>query len=135
MLEAYTMTVNYPSSKQHELVDLATRPHSGPKDTASPTLSLTLEDEGKKRQVGPCKGRNVPRQIMKVLRTLCIMMQTLKPLPMKKFVSMQITYYDDLTPADYEPFGFTSPIFDVQLLFTEPTFKHDFGPVESAHHR
>jgi hypothetical protein len=98
------------------------------------SASMTVQIGARSTEISAGKG-TFAQQITKILRTLCVMLQTLKPLPDKKHASMQVTYYDELTPSDYEPPGFVGTVFDVQYLFERPTLKHDFGVAESNHHR
>ncbi|XP_023242584.1 meiosis-specific protein HOP1-like [Centruroides sculpturatus] len=49
-----------------------------------------------------------------LLRTVILLMQNLKPLPETAYLTMKLLYYDEVTPADYEPPGFKpadSPYF------------------------
>lgn len=48
---------------------------------------------------------------------------------------MQLTYYDELTPKNYEPPGFIPQDFDVNLIFSKSTMKHTFGTAHSDHHK
>ena len=48
---------------------------------------------------------------------------------------MQLTYYDSVTPKDYEPAGFRSTIFDVDLIFEKDPFVQTFGPACSTFHQ
>lgn len=48
---------------------------------------------------------------------------------------MQITYYDELTPRDYEPPGFSPQDFDINFIFKQPTLKHTFNVAQSNHHK
>lgn len=130
VLETYALTFTYPSSKDHMDI-LQARTLTGSNVQISlKTKGMTATTTAAAIGTGTFK-----QQIVKMIRTLCIMMQTLGPLPTKKYVSMHLTYYDELTPADYEPPGFTSTIFELGYLFKDPTFKHDFGSVQSAHHQ
>jgi hypothetical protein len=124
IVESYTFAISYPSSREHELIK-----------SLRATANLTVKTGGEEKTIISADP-SVPfsQQIVKILRTLCIMMQTLNPLPMKRYASMQITYYDELTPPNYEPPGFTSAVFDVGYLFKKPTLKHDFGSVHSGYH-
>lgn len=125
VLESYTISISYPSSKEHELINVL----------REPSANMTVKLAGEEKVIAASQNTSFTQQISRLLRTLCILMQTLKGLPAKKYASMQITYYDELTPRDYEPPGFTSLVFDLKYLFQRPTFKHDFGAAESTHHR
>ena len=123
IVESYTFSIGYPSSREHELIR-----------SLRATTNLTVKTGEEEKIISADPSVPFSQQIVKILRTLCIMMQTLNPLPMKKYASMQITYYDELTPLDYEPPGFTPMVFDVSYLFKRPTLKHDFGSVHSGHY-
>ena len=124
-LETYTFSIEYPDSEKHQRV-LQNR---------QVQTKLTLTSGDKKIDVVASQGDTFQHQIAKLLRTLCIVMQTLTPLPEKKFVSLQLTYYDELTPRSYEPPGFKAAVFDEKFLFEKSTYRHEFGRVSSAHHR
>lgn len=126
VIESYTISVGYPSSEEHERVQRLRQ---------SVQITVRTPEAEQAIKLGGGGRGDFAKQIVKMLRTLCLMMQTLRPLPQKKLVSMQMTYYDELTPASYEPPGFAPSIFDVGYLFDGKTFEHSFGHVESAHHQ
>nr|XP_045625902.1 uncharacterized protein LOC123775091 [Procambarus clarkii] len=49
---------------------------------------------------------DVKKSTEKMLRTILLLTQTLKPLPRKIHLAMKLGYYDNVTPEDYEPPGF-----------------------------
>lgn len=130
VIETYTMGFSYPSSREHEMI-MRLRSNTNKKgdNQGIPTVATS--------RVTASLDAPFKQQMIKMLRTLCILMQTLGPLPKKRYVTMQMTYYDELTPANYEPPCFTSSVFELNYLFKDPssTFKHDFGAVASPHHR
>lgn len=130
VIETYTMGFSYPSSRGHEMV-MRLRSNTNKRgDTqgipAVATSRVTASPDAPFKQ-----------QMVRMLRTLCILMQTLGPPPQRRYVTMQMTYYDELTPANYEPPGFAPSVFELGYLFKDPsgTLKHDFGTVASPHHR
>ncbi len=141
VLESYTLHVSYPSSKMHRLVE-ESRSAARSKGLPPVGLQLTLETGGGKSSSvigggGGSQESSVKEQIVKILRTICVLMQTLHALPRKKFVTMQMTFWDELTPVDYEPAGFASAAFDFCYLFPKatPPLKQAFGPLVAPHHR
>lgn len=52
-----------------------------------------------------------------MLRQLSLMLQTLPSLPETHWISMRVLYRDDVTPRDYEPFGFERAGDDNKLRF------------------
>ncbi|XP_070570594.1 HORMA domain-containing protein 1-like [Ptychodera flava] len=55
-----------------------------------------------------------------LLRTIIVLTQSLKSLPDNVFMTMKLLYYDDLTPADYEPPGFKAAESDKFNYDIEP---------------
>lgn len=129
VIETYTMGFSYPSSRQHEMI-MRLRSNTNRGDNQGiPTVATS--------RITASLDAPFKQQMIKMLRTLCILMQTLGPLPKKRYVAMQMTYYDEVTPVNYEPPCFTSSVFELNYLFKDPgsTFKHDFGAVASPYHR
>jgi len=127
LIEMYSISMQYPSSEKHRIVCDA-RASGSTKEGKAINQSLTLDSASS-------SSAPFSVQIIKMLRTMCIMMQTLDALPERKCMNMKITYYDELTPPNYQPKGFTTTIFEVGNLFSDQTFKHDFGLISSEHHR
>jgi hypothetical protein len=126
MLETYTLTIEYPSSPDHQSLSYAGQ---GVPDVG---MRLTLKKDGSEKLL--TSSSNFQKEIVSVLRSLCVLTQTLGPLPSKRYLTMQITYYDELTPRDYEPPGFTPAEFDINYIFNQQTMKHTFGKAASDHH-
>lgn len=129
VIESYTLTIGYPASELHNIIKEV-------REDAKPTEThiTVTSNEGGKKIIKAETREPFGKQIVKMLRTLCIMMQTLKSLPSQKYVGMQLTYYDEVTPPDYVPPGFMQSVFDINYIFNGPTFKHGFGQVQSSHH-
>lgn len=126
-LETYSFHIKYPSSKKHQdIINM--------REKISTTLTMKTED-GQRHVIEQCVDGDYQRQIAKMLRTLCVIMQTLRPLPAKKFISLELGYYDELTPSNYEPPGFKNTVFDMKHLFKDTPYKHDFGTVQSDYHK
>lgn len=128
ILESYTLKFAYPNSRDHELLSQIRA------QATCVGVEVKMIDGGTKEINANSQG-SFKQQIIRMLRILCIMVQTLSPLPDKKYVSMQLTYYDELTPNGYEPPGFAATIFELAYAFKKPTFKQDFGSAQSNCHR
>lgn len=124
VLETYTLRVNYPDSPLHQTIDAATANIA--------QLSLTRND--KSVLAIESSPSNFKEAISKILRSLCVMSQTLKNLPEKKCLSMKLTYYEEVTPMGYEPPGFVAAEFDIDHLFQGPTSKYSFGKAVTPYH-
>ncbi len=73
---------------------------------------------------------------IKLLRSLCVMVQTLKGLPETKYLTMKLFYYDERTPVDYQPpFFKESPSEDLSgFTFRYQPTKMDFNTIETPYH-
>lgn len=125
MLETYTLTINYPSSEPHEQIRRSALNNLN--------VSLSVMKQGEQSTISTTT--SFQKELVTLLRNLCILTQTLGPLPERRYLTMQITYYDELTPTNYEPPGFLPKDFDIDLIFNEPSMKHSFGTASSNHHR
>ncbi|XP_036358603.1 HORMA domain-containing protein 1-like [Octopus sinensis] len=56
---------------------------------------------------------------IQLLRTIIVLTQTLKPLPDEALMTIKLFYYDEVTPADYEPPGFKATDLN-SFHFQEP---------------
>ncbi|XP_047497939.1 uncharacterized protein LOC125044984 isoform X2 [Penaeus chinensis] len=93
-IESYTYKISYSKDKEAFISELVTKIDS-------------IE-----------KKYDVRRSTQKMLRTVLLLTQSLKPLPSKVFLTMQLHYYDDVTPPEYEPVGFKP---------AAPTDSHSLG--------
>lgn len=137
IMESYEIMITYPNSPEHMNGKQIDKMEKSMKNKLS--IHIPCNDEYKNNQKGG-DGENqisYTNQCIKVLRLLCVLIQTLNDLPEMKYISMELSYWDELTPASYEPPMFTSPIFDANLHFQNPksTYKHSFGSVGSGSHR
>ncbi|KAL7747321.1 hypothetical protein RI367_007375 [Sorochytrium milnesiophthora] len=83
----------------------------------------------------PMTVAQVKRQTIQMIRTLILTLQTLSDLPDACFLTMEVDYYDDRTPEDYEPRFFESSTHQSRLFFAEPVkFKATVGKVSSNYH-
>ena len=116
MVESYTFQISYHSDM-------------------SPELHLTSSSSGLK-QIGSLNGsEDVEKSTVQLLRTLLLMVQTLAPLPDERYLTMKLHYYDDRTPADYEPPLFRHGEVDESVFyFNDEPMKLRIGRVDASHH-
>ncbi|KAK7099160.1 HORMA domain-containing protein 1-like isoform X2 [Littorina saxatilis] len=76
---------------------------------------------------------NTKKETIQLLRTIIVLTQTLQPLPDNVMMTMKILYYDEVTPADYEPPGFKASDFDAFQFHDEPV-NIKLGDVETPFH-
>lgn len=124
VLETYTLRVNYPDSILHQTIDATT--------SNIAQLSLTRNDQS--ILAVESSPSNFKESISKILRSLCVMSQTLKSLPARKCLSMKLSYYEEVTPMGYEPPGFVAAEFDIDHLFQRATSKYSFGKAGTPFH-
>lgn len=70
---------------------------------------------------------------IKLLRTLIVLTNTLSPLPDNVMMTMKLLYFDEATPADYEPPGF-KPSNDNIFGFQEEATNVSVGSVSTSFH-
>jgi len=68
-----------------------------------------------------------------LLRSIITITQGLSPLPTSAYLSMKLTYYDDVTPEDYEPAGF-GPAEHQDVQFPLGSLHLGAGDVTTSHH-
>ncbi|KAJ8418930.1 hypothetical protein AAFF_G00004290 [Aldrovandia affinis] len=68
-----------------------------------------------------------------LIRKLFLLMQNLDNLPTDVSLSMKLYYYDDVTPPDYEPPGFTQGVCD-SLWFDGTVVHFKMGDVQTSFH-
>ncbi|XP_072405103.1 HORMA domain-containing protein 1 isoform X2 [Chiloscyllium punctatum] len=57
-----------------------------------------------------------------LIRKLYVLMQSLRPLPNNICLKMKLSYYDEVTPPDYQPPGFKEGTLDNIMFEGEPVF-------------
>jgi hypothetical protein len=119
VLETYTLRVTYPSSYLHQGIDASLSKLSLSRND-QPVLSLTTT--------------SFTESMAKILRSLCVMSQTLESLPQRKYLSMKLVYYEEVTPSGYEPPGFQAADFELEHLFVAPSVKYSFGRALNSSH-
>ncbi|XP_035489445.1 zebrafish testis-expressed 38 isoform X1 [Scophthalmus maximus] len=68
-----------------------------------------------------------------LIRKLFLLMQNLDALPKNVYLTMKLYYYDDITPADYQPPGFKEGECD-SLWFEGMAVHFKLGEVQTAFH-
>ncbi|XP_077470943.1 zebrafish testis-expressed 38 [Stigmatopora argus] len=68
-----------------------------------------------------------------LIRKLFLLMQNLSVLPDNSHLTMKLYYYDDITPADYEPPGFKKGTCD-RLLFNGTAVDFTLGDIQTTFH-
>ncbi|KAF5726670.1 HORMA domain-containing protein 1 [Tripterygium wilfordii] len=108
----------------------------------SQEVSMNVNRTGNKKQGGTFKCNSIteitPSQMRssacKMVRTLIQLMRTLDKMPEERTILMKLLYYDDMTPADYEP-----PFFrgctekEAQNPWTKSPLEMEVGNVNSKH--
>ncbi|KAJ4840995.1 Meiosis-specific protein asy1 [Turnera subulata] len=122
-IEEYTFSFSYSNSDSQE-------------------VSMNINRSGNKKQGGTFKCNSTeeitPNQMRssacKMVRTLVQLMRTLDRMPEERTILMKLLYYDDVTPADYEP-----PFFrgcteeETNNSWTKHPLKMEVGNVNSKH--
>ncbi|XP_074268769.1 meiosis-specific protein ASY1-like isoform X1 [Silene latifolia] len=120
-MEEYTFSFSYPNPNSEE-------------------VSMNISRAGSKKQGGTFNSTNevTPNQMKssacKMIRTLVQLMRTLDKMPEERTILMKLLYYEDVTPADYEP-----PFFrgctdeEARNQWTKNPLKMEVGNVNSKH--
>ncbi|KAL8143228.1 hypothetical protein V2J09_016260, partial [Rumex salicifolius] len=123
MIEEYTFSFSYPNPDSQE-------------------VSMNFNRTGSKKKGGELKCHSTtevtPSQMKfsacKMTRTLVQLMRTLDKMPEERTILMKLLYYDDVTPADYEPPFFRScTTQETHNQWTKSPLKMDVGNVNSKH--
>ena len=107
LMEMYTFKFSYTNTTEMEIYSSGKKISSTASQTKKATISL--------------------------LRNLVELINTLKPLPDNVRITMKLFYYDDVTPADYEPPGFGAAEADFVRMEGNP-IKFRFPSVSTAFH-
>ena len=67
-----------------------------------------------------------------LLEGILMLTETLDPLPETAYLALRLAYYDENTPADYEPHGFQSA--EKELILPASNMKVKVGKVSTIHH-
>ncbi|KAH9303290.1 hypothetical protein KI387_014873, partial [Taxus chinensis] len=106
----------------------------------SEEVSMNINRSGNKRQGTTFKSDSVdltPNQMRssacKMVRTLVQLMRTLDSMPEERTILMKLFYYDEVTPADYEPPFFRCCGEEDINSWTRTPLKMKIGDVNSKH--
>ncbi|XP_071691667.1 meiosis-specific protein ASY1-like [Rutidosis leptorrhynchoides] len=123
MIEEYAFSFSYSNSESQE-------------------VSMNVNRIGNKKQGETFKCNSTteitPTQMKssacKMVRTLIQLMRTLDKMPEERTILMKLLYYDDVTPADYEPPFFRGcTLEETHNAWTKNPLKMDVGNVNSKH--
>lgn len=76
---------------------------------------------------------SMKKQAVSFIRCLVEFAGTLEELPDDKWLTLKLTYYDNTTPADYEPHFFTAAQSNI-LQFDKSVLKVKIGKIETPSH-
>eukprot|EP00937_MAST-01D_sp_MAST-1D-sp2_P001948 g1948.t1 len=94
--------------------------------------SVTISSAGRKRSNNQS---HIKQQLQLMFRSVCSMCSSLPPTPKHRTLSVKLYYYEDITPADYQP-----PCFrdgdeeDTTLLCRQPLEAVPLGKVYTKNH-
>jgi len=86
-----------------------------------------------KKEVENIHPDTIYKSTQNLLRSIISITQGLSPLPPSAYLSMKLTYYDDVTPEDYEPAGF-GPAEHQDVQFPLGSLHLGAGDVTTSHH-
>jgi hypothetical protein len=76
----------------------------------------TCEVQGRDGSAAKAAQADMYRSTQNLLQTVVVLTQSLGPLPDSAYLALKLTYYDEVTPADYEPNGFcATELTELQL--------------------
>nr|AEW27318.1 Hop1 [Pentatrichomonas hominis] len=82
-----------------------------------------------------CQKSKIQQAWCTMIRTLITLSHTLPPLPSQRNLAMRLYYYEDVTPADYDPPGFDNASSDPDFEFIAETERIEVGgSVRTRHH-
>jgi meiosis-specific protein HOP1 len=98
-----------------------------------PSGFTTCEVQGRDRLEAKAAQDDMYRSTRNLLQTLVVLTQGLGPLPASAYLALKLTYYDEVTPADYEPAGFCATEL-TELQFPSGVQRQKTGKVATPHH-
>ncbi|KAK7201727.1 HORMA domain containing protein [Novymonas esmeraldas] len=82
-----------------------------------------------------CTKQEVQRMLTNVLERLVDVVESLPPLLSERVLTMRLTYYDEVTPASYEPPCFAPASDHMARLYEEEVRHHvSIGSMDTSHH-
>lgn len=94
--------------------------------------SISIYRNGNKI-TGAYSAAETRKATIKLLRTIVVLTQTLKPLPDDVMMTMKLLYYDDVTPHDYEPPGFQATCVE-DFNFKDEPLNIRVGDIQTPFH-
>ncbi|KPI86758.1 hypothetical protein ABL78_4175 [Leptomonas seymouri] len=99
--------------------------------TAATTATRTVPAYRRRR----CSKQEVQRMLTQILERLLDVVGCLPPLLSQRVLTMRLTYYDDVTPANYEPPCFAPASQRIVRLYQEEVKLHvNIGSMDTSHH-
>jgi len=95
-------------------------------DGGEASFSMSKLDENNKET----EMFNIRETTRTLLRNIVVMTNSMDPLPKSAYLAIKLAYYDDATPMDYEPEGFSATTLD-ELPMSTPI---SVGGVVTNHH-
>ena len=86
-----------------------------------------------KKQVHTITDDDLYKATQMMLRNIIVLVQGLGPLPDSAYMTMKLTYYDEITPLDYEPQGF-SPTELISPQLPDEVISLNSGEVSTNFH-
>merc|ERR1719153_86726 len=93
----------------------------------------TCEVQGTNKQSAKVAQDDIYLTTQKLLRTVLLITQGLGPLPTSAYLSIKLTYYDEVTPTDYEPTGYCATDI-IDPILPSGVQRYNSGKVSTAHH-
>ncbi|KAG7469545.1 hypothetical protein MATL_G00130080 [Megalops atlanticus] len=81
---------------------------------------IEFESHNNKKQVAKMGSSDIKRASILLVRKLYMLMQNLGPLPDSVCLNMKLSYYDEVTPQEYQPPGFKEGDSDSMVFQKEP---------------
>lgn len=78
--------------------------------------------------------QELKRQTLRLLRSLILVTQSLEKLPTDSYLTMRLTYYEEVTPAHYEPPGFMPLEEEEPIIFRGRPITINAGEVKTSFH-
>ena len=118
LLESYTFKFSYPTDGNVSLNFTAVKKDGQP----APTLNFMSKEQ-------------IQQAWCTMIRTLITLSHTLPPLPNERHIAMRLYYYEDITPPDYNPPGFSMADDAPDFEFVDESERIEIGgSVQTKYH-
>ncbi len=88
----------------------------------------------KNTEMKPQTKSEITQSLVSITRLLITLAQTLQNLPETRYLTMKLKYYDEVTPADYEPAYFRAARVEEIKSIPENLVKVDIGGINTLYH-